>query len=88
MGVHEADKAFSVLIASLEATAEQINPDLDIQLAATTCWSAMQGLIELHGTMNKLDEHQADGGSRQIPIGDLAEQVTRTIVDGFRPAPR
>ena len=80
------DRAFSVLIASLEATAEQINPALDIQLAATTCWAAMQGLIELYGTMNKLDEHQQGGTDRRIPIGDLAEQVTRTIVDGFRPA--
>ncbi|MEM9467838.1 MAG: TetR/AcrR family transcriptional regulator [Actinomycetota bacterium] len=82
------DKAFGVLIAALEATAEQVNPELDIQLAATTCWSAMQGLIELHGTMNKLDQHQANGEVRRIPIGDLAEQVTRTIVDGFRPARR
>ena len=80
------DKAFSVLIASLEATAAQINPDLDISLAATTCWSAMQGLIEIHGTMNKLDHHQSGGMSHRLPIGDLAEQVTRTIVDGFRPA--
>lgn len=82
------DRAFSVLIASLEATAEQINPELDIQLAATTCWSAMQGLIELYGTMNKLVEHRSDTSTVQIQIGDLAEQVTRTIVDGFRPAPQ
>ena len=80
------DKAFSVLTGALEATAAQVNPDLDIRVAAITCWSAMQGLIELHGTMNKLDQHQTDGDVHQIPIGDLAEQVTRTIVDGFRPA--
>ena len=82
------DKAFGVLTASLEAVAAQVNPDLDIDVAAMTCWSAMQGLIELHGTMNKLDQHHAGGEARQTPIGDLAESITRTIVDGFRPTPR
>ena len=79
------DKAFGVLIESLVAVADQINPDLDIQLAATACWSSMQGLVELHGMMNKLDERHVDGETTIAPIGDLAEQVTRTIVDGFRP---
>jgi AcrR family transcriptional regulator len=78
-------RAFAVLIEALDATAEQINPELDIQLAATTCWSAMQGLIELHGTVNKLGQQQPDDTTTHTPIGDLAEQVTRTIVDGFRP---
>ncbi|MEM9522063.1 MAG: TetR/AcrR family transcriptional regulator [Actinomycetota bacterium] len=82
------DHAFGVLMASIEAAAEAINPDLDVQLAAATCWSAMQGLIELHGTMYKLEERRDDGSGRQIPIGDLAEQITRTIVDGFHPRSR
>ncbi len=79
------ERAFGVLIASLEAIAEQLNPDLDIRLAATACWSAMQGLIELQGMMGKIDEHQGSD-LMAAPIGDTAEAVTRTIVDGFRPS--
>ena len=78
------DDAFGVLIEALVAVADEINPDLDVDIAAATCWSSMQGLIELHGTMNKLDErHRADGEPELAPIGDMADQITRMIVTGF-----
>lgn len=76
------ERAFGVLEASLSALAAALNPELDIALAAVTCWSAMQGLIELHGAMASRQAHHGLG--ELPPIGDLAEQVSRTLVDGFR----
>lgn len=81
----KADQAYAVLNDSLVAVAEEINPDLDIDLAATTCWSAMQGLIELHSLMAEREaKHGTSGPASAAPIGDVAEQVTRMLVDGFR----
>ena len=77
-----SELAYGVLEATLVGVADAINPDLDISLAATTCWSAMQGLIELYPTMSARVEHlDLDG---LPPIGDLAEAVSGTIVAGFR----
>lgn len=79
---HASELAYGVLESSLRAVAAAINPDLDIELAATTCWSSMQGLIELYPTMGARLDHLGLG--ELPPIGDLAEAISRTIVDGFR----
>lgn len=82
----QADKAYAVLNDSLEAVAAEINPDLDIGMAAATCWSAMQGLIEVYSLMHKREaDHDDAGPASEMTIGDLAERITRTLVDGFRP---
>ena len=84
-----AEQAYAVLNDSLVAVAEEVNPELDISMAATTCWAAMQGLIELYGTMKGREEdHGAPGPASELEIGDLAERVSRMLVDGFRPLPR
>ena len=77
-----SELAYGVLEAALIGVAEAINPELDISLAAITCWSAMQGLIELYSTMQARVENHDLG--ELPPIGDLAEAVSATIVDGFR----
>ncbi|MEM8709212.1 MAG: TetR/AcrR family transcriptional regulator [Actinomycetota bacterium] len=82
----EATKAYAVLNDALVAVAAEVNPDLDIDLAAATSWSAMQGLIELRPILLK----QEQGHARVVPehdvtIGDLAERISRMLVDGFRP---
>ncbi|MEO0495191.1 MAG: TetR/AcrR family transcriptional regulator [Actinomycetota bacterium] len=82
----QADKAYAVLNDALVAVAEEINPELDIDLAAATCWSAMQGLIELDSLMQKrVFDQGADGPTTEHSIGDRAEQITRTLVAGFHP---
>lgn len=77
-----SELAYGVLEDALTGVADAINPDLDISLAATTCWSAMQGLIELYPTMAARVENHDLG--ELPPIGDLAEAVSATIVAGFR----
>ena len=79
---HASELAYGVLEAALTAVADAVNPDLDITLAATTCWSSMQGLIELYPTMAARMEHHDLG--ELPPIGDLAEAISATIVAGFR----
>ncbi len=44
-------RAFDVLEGTVRAPAERHNPGLDVRTAAQLCWSAMQGLIELHPKM-------------------------------------
>lgn len=77
-----SELAYGVLQAALTDVARAVNPDLDISLAAITCWSSVQGLIELYSTMAaRAAHHELD---ELPPIGDLAEAISRTIVDGFR----
>lgn len=82
----QAAKAYAVLNDALEALAAEVNPDLDIDMAAAACWSAMQGLIEIYSIMHKREiDRAAAGPASEFTIGDLAERITRTLVDGFRP---
>lgn len=81
----QAAKAYAVLNDALEAVAAEVNPDLDIDLAAATCWSAMQGLIELRPILLKQEQdHVRVVPEHDTTIGDLAEQISRMLVDGFR----
>ena len=53
------DKAFSVLIASLEATAQQINPELDIQLAVIASFDPF-GRPAQDRQVERLQGHEAE----------------------------
>ncbi|MFK8023071.1 MAG: TetR/AcrR family transcriptional regulator [Ilumatobacter sp.] len=74
--------AFGHLIAAVEAVRDEINPDLDIDAAATMCWATMQGLVTLAPTIDKMV------GSDESP--DLEESIGSLcglMLDGFRPRP-
>lgn len=74
------DRAFGVLVGAIQRLADERAPELDVLLAAQLCWSSMQGLVALHGTMVELGEHHG----HDVPaIGDMAEAFTRQLATGL-----
>lgn len=77
-------RAYEQLADAIRAVAAADNPDLDVDDAADLCWSAMQGLLELHPNMVR--RREAHG----LPTPDLEQQVTtftRLLLDGLRARP-
>lgn len=64
--------AFVVLEDAVRDIAEAHNPQLDVRLASQLCWSAMQGLVELHDKLTAVDE-----------VNGLPESSTEELVAGF-----
>jgi AcrR family transcriptional regulator len=75
------DRAYAVLSDVVQHVADTVNPDLDVVNTSRLCWSSMQGLIELHPSMNVVSEHR--GEPAPPPIGDLAEIMARQAYAGF-----
>lgn len=63
--------AYGVLEDTVAALAERYNQALPVREAARLCWSAMQGLVELHVKFSKIDALHAQ------PTMSLDEHVDR-----------
>jgi AcrR family transcriptional regulator len=72
--------AYGVLEAAVAALAERHNPALHVPDAARLCWSAMQGLVELHAKFEVLDTLHARAPSS---LDDHVERFTTLIVNGL-----
>ncbi len=77
-------QAFGVVLAVVQAIADDRNPDLDVLTAARLCWSAMQGLVQIHPKLGVLDEAM---GTSTRSLDDLVADFTRLIVDGIGSRP-
>lgn len=75
-------RAYGVLHGAVQRLADQRHPDLDVTLAASTCWAAMQGIVALHEPLSKMAVLH---GSVALPIGALAERITEQLVAGLAP---
>jgi AcrR family transcriptional regulator len=76
--------AYGVLESTVAAIAERYNPNLPITDAARLCWSAMQGLVQLHSKFRHMD---ASLGLEPPSLDELAERFNRLIVDGLLARP-
>jgi AcrR family transcriptional regulator len=79
-------RAYGVLHGAVARLADARNPDLDVPLAASLCWAAMQGIVALFDPISKMAV--LHGGTAPTDIGDLAERLTGQLVAGLAPAPR
>lgn len=75
-----AERAFGVLHSTIADLARAQAPDLDVDLAAALCWSAVQGLTSIDQPLRAI---AARRGQSVPPIGDLAEQFGRLLVSGL-----
>lgn len=73
--------AYAVLHDGVVALAEADGLELDVETAARTLWSAMQGLLVLYPKMVGIDETQDRMPPRR---DDLVVEFTETIVAGLR----
>lgn len=62
-------RAYEVLFDVVSGVRDALNPDLDVDQAATFCWSAVQGLVTL---MPKLDQIS---GAHEAPFAEIIEMV-------------
>jgi AcrR family transcriptional regulator len=72
--------AYAELIATIETIREQYNPDLDVDVAAKLCWSAMQGLVVLYSNMSRM---AANTGTTIGQMGDIADQFCAVMAAGL-----
>lgn len=73
-------EAFGLLESTVQAIADAYNPTLPVTTAAKLCWSTMQGLVELHAKMARLD-HLA--GVDTPSIEDTAANFTALLITGL-----
>ncbi len=74
-------RAYQCLQATIETVRDQLNPDLDVDRAATMCWASMQGLVTLSPKLSNVAE---ETGTTTAPIDELVESFTSMMLDGFR----
>jgi AcrR family transcriptional regulator len=73
-------RAFEVLRSAIQRIADQRNPGLDVLEASFLCHAMVQGLVDLHATMEGIG---AQGGVEVPDVEDLAEAFTRRLVVGL-----
>lgn len=73
-------RAFAILEDTLREIAAEHNPALDVRVASQLCWSAMQGLIQLHPDMVELDRFE---GLATPSTEDLVSKFTDLILGGI-----
>ena len=74
------DRAFAVLRSAIQRIADEHNPDLDVLEASFLCHAMVQGLVDLHATMESIGAHD---GVEVPDVEDLAEAFTRRLVVGL-----
>jgi AcrR family transcriptional regulator len=77
-------RAYGELQSAIAKLAEQVDPELDVDTAATLCWSAMQGLVALSGKFDHVAERT---GTAVPPLDELVAKVTAMLVHGFAARP-
>ncbi len=77
----ESVRACRELQETVTMVRDQLNPDLDLDRAASICWAAMQGLVEL---APELEDVADSTGTATAPLDDLVESFTDVLIDGFR----
>ena len=79
--VDGGQRAYSHVHGAVAALADELAPDLDVDLAARLCWATMQGLVELHSAMaNRAAVHGEDAPA---PLEDEAERMARLVIAGL-----
>lgn len=76
---HAGLTAYGELEIVVAGFASVHNPSLNITAAARLCWSAMQGLVQLRGKLQQID--QMDGVSFEIE--QQAETLCRLLITGL-----
>lgn len=73
-------RAYEVLLDVMASVRDEQNPALDIETAATFCWSAIQGLVELSP---KLEQVANDTGTSTAPLEVLVDQFAVFMLQGL-----
>jgi AcrR family transcriptional regulator len=72
--------AYGQLQATIELIRDRLNPDLDVDVAATMCWATMQGLVVLAPKLGDVAERTQ---TTTAPLDELIARMTVLMIDGF-----
>jgi AcrR family transcriptional regulator len=72
--------AFSVLVETIAEIANERNRALNVEDAARLCWSAMQGLVQLHPKIARID---VIDGKPPSTTEDLVSKFTNIMLAGI-----
>lgn len=73
-------RAYQALQAVIAKVRDQLNPDLDVDTAATFYWAGIQGLVAL---APKLADVANDNETAFTPIDALVDQFATYMVEGM-----
>ncbi|MEL6980932.1 MAG: TetR/AcrR family transcriptional regulator [Actinomycetota bacterium] len=80
-----ASRAYLQLIELITEIRDTLNPDLDIDAAATMTWSAVHGLAALSPNLDDV----ADKTDTTVePLDQMIEKFTEMFINGFAARPR
>lgn len=74
-------RAYKALQDTIEPVRDQINPSLDVDVAATLCWATMQGLVVLAPKLGQVAE---ETGTSTTSLDELVTRFTAMVIEGFR----
>lgn len=72
--------SYEELLATMRVVRDETNPSLDVDAAATFCWSAIQGLVVLSPNLAQVAE---DTGTSTAPIDQLIDQFATFMLQGM-----
>ncbi len=72
--------AYTRLLEAITEIRDALNPDLDVDAAATMTWSAVHGLAVLAPSLGDV---AAKTDTRTGPLDDLVEQFTSMMISGY-----
>ncbi len=75
--------AYGHLLATIETIRDELNPDLDVETAATMVWSTMSGLVVLAPVLPDVAEKN---DLTTHPIDELIGRITDLMLGGLVPA--
>lgn len=75
-------QAYSVLYECVEEIRATHNADLDVDVAARLCWSAMQGLVSLHANFTDMADKV---GATTSPLDETVDAFTDLLLGGLTP---
>lgn len=78
--IASSSRAYEYLLAVIGDIRDTMNPDLDVDAAATLTWSAVHGLAVLAPGLADLADKT---GTRTAPLHELIDQFTEMLISGF-----
>ncbi len=77
-------RAYEALSGTIEMVRDQLNPNLDVDQAATFCWSAVQGLVILSPNLDSVAYHQ---DTKFTETAELVDSFCDFMINGFANTP-
>lgn len=77
--------AYLRLVDAITELRDTLNPDLDVDAAATMTWSAVHGLAVLSGSLADVAEKT---DTTTGPLDELIEKFTEMMINGYAARPR